>query len=37
MGLSKGRQITKQNLSSTLSRMKSQGKIGKLNGMFLAR
>ena len=37
MGLSKGRQITKQNLSSTLSRMKSQGKIGKLNGMFLPR
>lgn len=37
VGLSKGRQITKQNLSSTLSRMKSQGKIGKLNGMFLAR
>ena len=36
-GLSKNRQITKQNLSSTLSRMKSQGKIGKQNGMFLAR
>jgi hypothetical protein len=36
-GLSKSRTISKQNLSSTLSRMKSQGKIGKANGMFLAR
>ena len=37
VGLSKTRQISKQNLSSTLSRLKSQGKIGKVNGMFLAR
>jgi hypothetical protein len=36
-GLSRSRQISKQNLSSTLSRLKSQGKIGKSNGMFLAK
>jgi hypothetical protein len=36
-GLTKTRDISKQNLSSTLSRMKSQGKIAKANGMFLPR
>lgn len=36
-GLSKTRDISKQNLSSTLSRMKSQGKISKVNGMFIPR
>jgi hypothetical protein len=35
-GLSQSRQISRQNLSSTLSRMKSLGKIGKANGMFVA-
>ncbi len=35
-GISKTRQISKQNLSSTLSRMKSMGKIGKENGLFMA-
>jgi chromosome segregation ATPase len=34
--LLKTRQISKQNLSSTLSRMKGMGKIGKQNGMFVA-
>jgi len=34
--LLKTRQISKQNLSSTLSRMKGLGKIGKQNGMFIA-
>lgn len=34
-GLSKSRDVNKQNLSSTLSRMKSQGKISKVNGMFI--
>lgn len=34
-GLSKTREISKQNLSSTLSRMKSQGKVAKVNGMFM--
>jgi hypothetical protein len=37
VGLSKNRTISKQNLSSTLSRMKSQGKIGKANGMFVPK
>ena len=36
-GLSQSRQISRQNLSSTLSRMKSLGKIGKANGMFVAK
>ncbi len=36
-GLTKTRDVSKQNLSSTLSRMKSQGKIGKHNGMFVAK
>lgn len=36
-GLSQSREVSKQNLSSTLSRMKSQGKIAKVNGMFTAR
>jgi hypothetical protein len=35
-GLSQSRQISRQNLSSTLSRMKSLGKIGKANGLFVA-
>jgi predicted CopG family antitoxin len=34
-GLSKTRHVHKQNLSSTLSRMKSQGKIAKADGMFV--
>jgi hypothetical protein len=36
-GLSKTRDVTKQNLSSTLSRLKGQGKISKVNGMFVPR
>ncbi len=35
-GLAKSRTITRQNLSSTLSRMKSQGKISKRDGYFQA-
>jgi hypothetical protein len=34
-GLTKTRHVSKQNLSSTLSRMKSHGKIGKEDGMFI--
>ncbi len=34
-GLSKSREITRQNLSSTLSRMKSQGKITKVGTNFV--
>ena len=34
-GLSKTRHVIKQNLSSTLSRMKSQGKIAKADGLFI--
>ena len=34
-GLSKSREITRQNLSSTLSRMKSQGKIAKNGSNFV--
>ena len=36
-GLSKTRELTRQNLSSTLSRMKSQGKIAKLGSNFIGR
>jgi hypothetical protein len=36
-GLSTTREITRQNLSSTLSRMKSQGKITKIGSNFVAR
>lgn len=34
-GLSRIRHVSKQNLSSTLSRMKSQGRIAKADGMFI--
>jgi hypothetical protein len=37
VGLSKSREISRQNLSSTLSRMKSQGKIAKHGGNFVAK
>jgi len=36
-GLIKTREVSKQNLSSTLSRMKSQGKVSKVNGLFIPR